>query len=78
MRARVAAEEAVCWLCGAVIDYALPAGHPWAFEVDHVVPASLGGPSRDRNNYRASHRVCNQQRGNGPARPLEPPRSRDW
>ena len=75
----VAAEEPVCWLCNGLIDFGLPAGHPWSFEVDHVVPRAHGGTD-DRHNLRASHRKCNNERWNKPARAAGPKRrtSRDW
>jgi len=58
-----------CWICRAFgkpggIDYSLPAGHPFAFEVDELVPVSKGGSPTDRSNVRAAHRCCNQWRGN--------------
>ena len=58
-----------CWICRAFgrtghIDYTLPAGHPWCFEVDELVPVSKGGDPLDRDNVDATHRRCNQWRGN--------------
>lgn len=58
-----------CWICQAfgkpgAIDYSLPAGHPFAFEVDELVPVSKGGSPTDRSNVAAAHRCCNQWRGN--------------
>lgn len=58
-----------CWICEAFgrpaeIDYSLPANHPWAFEVDELVPVSKGGSPIDRDNVDAAHRRCNQWRGN--------------
>lgn len=53
-----------CHICGRPIDYSLPAGDPWSFEVDEIVPVSLGGSPYDRANVAAAHRVCNQKRGN--------------
>jgi hypothetical protein len=55
------------------IDYSLPPGHPWCFEVDELVPVSrywLGGYESaeqcalDYGNLGAAHRCCNQWRGN--------------
>lgn len=62
-----------CALCGQPIDYDLPAGDPWSFEMDEIIPVSryhLGGYPRaeaaalDRENVQAAHRICNQRRGN--------------
>ena len=58
-----------CWICRAfgrtgTIDYSLPAGHPYSFEVDELVPVSLGGSPTARSNVDATHRCCNQWRGN--------------
>lgn len=57
------------------IDYSLPAGHPMSFEVDEIVPVSMGGSPFDRDNVDAAHRICNQRRGNKPA--AQGPRARD-
>lgn len=65
VRAQVLAEETMCWLCGGVVDKSLPPGHPWAPEVDEVIPVSRGGSPYDRSNCRLAHRIHNQQRGNG-------------
>lgn len=75
-------------------DYSLPAGHPMSFEVDEIVPVSRyweGGYASaeqcalDFGNTRPAHRrrICNQRRGNKPARPKTSkrtglPTSRDW
>ena len=58
-----------CWICQAfgragTIDYSLPAGHPLSFEVDELVPVSMGGSPYDRANVDAAHRCCNQWRSN--------------
>lgn len=53
-----------CAICGQPIDYSLPAGDPWSFECDEIVPVSLGGSPFDRDNVQATHRICNQKRGN--------------
>ncbi|MBX9035047.1 HNH endonuclease [Gordonibacter massiliensis (ex Traore et al. 2017)] len=71
-----------CGICRKPIDYSLPAGHPMSFEVDEIVPVSLGGSPFSRDNLQAAHRICNQRKSNhilqkGPlCSPL--PRSRDW
>ena len=58
-----------CWICRAFgrpgyIDYSLPAGHPYSFEVDELVPVSKGGSPTSRGNVDAAHRCCNQWRSN--------------
>lgn len=64
LRARLRAEGRPCHICGQPIDYSLPAGHPWSFEVDELVPVSRGGSPLDYSNVDAAHRICNQRRGN--------------
>ena len=64
LRARLRAEGRPCHICGQPIDYSLPAGHPWSFEVDEIVPVSRGGSPLDYRNVGAAHRICNQRRGN--------------
>lgn len=69
LRAWLRAQRRPCWICRAfgrngAIDYELPHNHPLAFEVDELDPVSLGGDPLDRNNVDASHRRCNQWRGN--------------
>lgn len=58
-----------CWICRAfgrsgAIDYTLPARHPLSFEVDELVPVSKGGSPTSRQNVDATHRACNEWRGN--------------
>ena len=62
-------QERGCWICRAfgrpdAIDYSLPAGHPRSFECDELVPVSKGGSPTDPRNVDATHRVCNEWRGN--------------
>lgn len=64
LRGRLRAEGRPCHLCGLPIDYSLPPGHPWSFEVDEIVPVSRGGDPLDYGNVGAAHRICNQRRGN--------------
>lgn len=69
LRSWLRSQRRPCWICRAfglqgVIDYDLPARHPYSFEVDELVPISRGGSPLDRNNVDATHRVCNQWRGN--------------
>ena len=65
----VRSQRRPCWICVAfgksgAIDYSLPAGHPYAFECDELVPVSRGGSPFSRSNVDAAHRCCNQWRSN--------------
>lgn len=62
--ARLRARHDDCAICGLPIDYSLPAGDPMSFECDEIVPVSRGGSPIDINNVQATHRICNQKRGN--------------
>lgn len=69
LRSWLMAQGRPCWICRAFgldgeIDYSLPARHPLSFEVDELVPVSMGGSPLDRSNVDAAHRRCNQWRGN--------------
>lgn len=88
LRNRVKAMSLPCALCGDPIDYSLPAGDPWSYELDEIVPVSLGGSELDPDNVQPAHRICNQKKGNRigfscvcrrkpePAPPPSP--SQDW
>lgn len=65
LRKRVAAMGLPCALCGKAIDYSLPPGHPWSFELDEKTPVSLGGDPLNPDNVQPAHRICNQRKGNG-------------
>lgn len=59
------ARNSPCWLCGKAIDYSADRGHPDSFNVDHAVPISERlDLAEDPRNFRPSHRVCNERRGN--------------
>lgn len=69
VRAWLRSQGRGCWICRAfgrpdAIDYTLPAGHPFSFEVDELDPFSLGGSATDPRNVDATHRCCNEWRGN--------------
>lgn len=69
VRAWLKSQRRGCWICRAFgrpdfIDYSLPAGHPLSFEVDELIPVSKGGSPTDRANVDATHRACNEWRGN--------------
>lgn len=73
IKARLIAEaggQPVCHLCGQPIDIRLPAGHPYAFEIDELQPVSKGGDPFAYSNCAPSHRICNQRRGNKDMRQL--------
>lgn len=53
-----------CAICGHPIDYTLPAGDPLSYELDEIVPVSLGGDELDPENVQPAHRICNQMKGN--------------
>lgn len=93
LRRKLAAQGLPCAICGREIDYSLPAGLPESFEVDEVVPVSLGGSELDFANLQPAHRICNQMKGNkigftcegpwkaparAPLRAAEVSTSRDW
>ncbi len=63
LRARLKAQGMPCAICGGAIDYDLPAGDPMSFEVDEIIPVSLGGSCLDYENVQAAHRICNQRKG---------------
>ncbi len=65
-----------CHICGGAIDYSLPAGHPMSFEVDEIVPVSLGGSPTDPANVAPAHRICNERRGNKPLPTKAKPRNK--
>jgi hypothetical protein len=57
--------SAPCWLCGKAIDYDLPPDHPDCFNVDHAIAKSKRPDlAEDMANFRPSHKVCNERRGN--------------
>ena len=64
LRQRVKALGLPCAICGRPIDYSLPPLHPWSYELDEIVPVSLGGSELDPNNVQPSHRICNERKGN--------------
>ncbi len=90
LRARVKALGLPCAICGAPIDYSLPAGDPWSYELDEIIPVSLGGSELDPENVQPAHRICNERKGNrigyvadapapGAREPqLKPKASQDW
>ena len=63
MRKELAADRSPCWMCGLPIPANVGHRHPYAMELDEVVPISKGGSPTDRANVRRAHRCCNQWRG---------------
>ena len=84
----IATQQQPCHICKRPIDYSLPAGHPWCFEMDEIFPPSKLPPelrkaaSCDPNNCAPSHRRCNQLKSNKLFADSKPPKlinsSRDW
>lgn len=64
LRERIKMQGRDCAICGRPIDYTLPAGHPWSYELDEIIPVSLGGNPLDIKNVQPTHRTCNQAKGN--------------
>ena len=77
LRNRLKAMGLPCALCGAPIDYSLPAGDPLSFEVDEIVPVSLGGNELEWSNLQPAHRLCNQRKGNRIGFTCSPPTAED-
>lgn len=78
-RAECEAVGAPCWLCGLPIEYRAGQYDEDAFELDHFFPVSTHPEkAEDPENARASHRRCNQVRGNGAPRPGIGSTSEDW
>lgn len=64
LRARVKALGLPCAICGAPIDYSLPPLDPMSYELDEIIPVSLGGSELDPENVQPAHRICNERKGN--------------
>lgn len=64
LRERIKMQGRECALCGQPIDYSLPAGHPWSYELDEIIPVSLGGDPLDIKNVQPTHRTCNLAKSN--------------
>ncbi|MDQ3224249.1 MAG: HNH endonuclease [Gemmatimonadota bacterium] len=64
--ARVIRGANVCGICGKVLDKTLTWPDPWSPSADHIVAYADAPELRfDPKNGRASHLICNQQRGRG-------------
>lgn len=78
-RRKCRATNTPCWLCGKPIDFDLPRQHPDSFNLDHAIPKSERNDlAEDTANFRPSHKVCNESRGNqAPKIPIGQP-SENW
>lgn len=58
--------ESLCWLCGMRIDYDVdPNSTPESHNLDHYYPVSTHPElAEDPANWRHSHALCNNERGN--------------
>ena len=45
-----------------------------SFEVDEIIPVSLGGDELDFDNVQPAHRICNERKGNKIAFTCDSPR----
>ena len=52
-----------CALCGKPINYDLPPGDPWSYELDEIIPVSKGGDPLDPDNVQPTHKICNRKKG---------------
>lgn len=79
LRNRIKAMGLPCALCGGAIDYSLPPLHPMSYELDEIIPVSLGGDPLDERNVQPAHRICNQRKSNKiwPAKPHGSPQDPD-
>ena len=59
-----------CPMCKTWLDYETPL--QWnSPEIDHIIPASLGGPDT-RENTQVLCQTCNRRKGNGPKQQRPP------
>lgn len=76
LRAKVLAEEHICWICGRDVDKTLKTPDPMSPEAHHIIPLNKGGDELDRANVHLTHRRCNRQQSDRlPARSFETMRS---
>ena len=52
-----------CQICRKPVDPGLPAQHPRAATLDHIVPLAWVGAVHDLAHWRRAHRDCNSRRG---------------
>lgn len=63
LRELKAIDQPPCWRCGGAIDYAAPAGHPLAYDLDELVAREHGGDPLDPGNVAPAHARCNRAAG---------------
>jgi hypothetical protein len=59
-------EEVQCYLCGRLLDPAVPDGNPAFLSLDHLWPASIGGES-DEDNLLPACCDCQQKKADSPS-----------
>lgn len=67
----------ICYLCGYPIDWFGNMYEPLSFNVEHLVPISLGG-RHEMANVAPAHRVCNMRKGSKLVEDLDLPFPRPW
>lgn len=79
-RAKCAAEDRPCWICGQPIAYDEPdSSTDDSFELDHFYPVQTHPHlEMDPGNFMPSNRSCNRSRGTGAPLPPVDNVSRDW
>lgn len=84
-KARAAANNLPCNICGQPIDYTIPHNDEWgsinsdAFELDHLYPvATHKHLELDPANFRATHAGCNRAKGNNRLTKRSNPVTRQW
>lgn len=66
LRKRMASQPQRCWMCGLPISPTYPARHPYALELDEIVPISKGGSAIDPANVRAATAAATSGEGTSP------------
>ncbi len=59
-----------CSICGLPIDLSLTYPNPWSLTIDHVIPISRGGQTKEEN-LQPTHFKCNRRKGERLALTLE-------
>ena len=84
-KARAAAANLPCNICGHPIDYSLPHNDEWgsvnmgAFELDHLYAVATHKELElDPANFRATHAGCNRAKGNNRQAAKTNPTTRQW
>ncbi|MFI1913468.1 HNH endonuclease [Nocardia sp. NPDC020380] len=69
---------APCAWCGKTVEPGIDYRDPMAFELDHIIPVSLGGDPFDPNNHQIMHKSCNASKGNRTDKMPPLRASREW